>query len=85
MAQAKSWTSSATKCSVCVPVMGEVAGLKQLVGDLRYENARLKGVNGRPRIKPSGMEDASQPKRPGKRGKRQRRGKIVPRVTMRIG
>ena len=48
----------------------------------RGEIARLKGLNGRPRIKPSGMEPASAPKPSGKRSKRRRRGKIVPRVVI---
>ena len=55
---------------------------ERLIAELREENARLKGLSGRPRIKPSGMEDASKPKLAGKRGKRRRRGKIVPRVAI---
>jgi hypothetical protein len=60
----------------------EVAELKQLVAALRDENARLKGLKPRPVIKPSGMEDATEPKRRGQRGKRRRRGKVVPRVPV---
>jgi Transposase IS66 family len=59
---------------------GEIAELKQLVAALRDENARLKGLKARPVIKPSGMEDASTPKRRGKPGRR--RGKVVPRVPV---
>ena len=53
-----------------------------MIAELREENARLKGLNGRPRIKPSGMADASEPKLPDQRGQHRRRGKIVPRVAI---
>jgi hypothetical protein len=68
--------------ALVVQLLSKVAEQERVIAELREENARLKGLNGRPRIKPSGMEDASQPKRPGKRGKRRRRGKIVPRVAI---
>src|SRR4051812_20467125 len=61
---------------------GEVAELKQLVMVLREENARLKGLKARPVIKPSGMEEATTPKRRGRPGRR--RGKVVPRVPVEI-
>ena len=61
---------------------GEVAELKRLVAALRDENARLKGLKGRPVIKPSSMEDATESKRQGKRGERRGRGKVVPRVAI---
>jgi hypothetical protein len=60
----------------------DVAELKQLVGALREEIARLKGLKGRPLIKPSGMENATGPKCPGKRDKRRGRGKVTPRVAV---
>src|SRR5437764_11486657 len=59
---------------------GEVAELKHLIAALREENARLKGLKARPVIKPSGMEDATTPKRRGKPGRC--RGKVVPRVAV---
>lgn len=61
---------------------GEVAELKQLMLGLRDEVARLKGLNARPVIKPSGMEKATGPKRAGKPGKPRGRGKVMPRVAV---
>jgi hypothetical protein len=51
-----------------------VAELKRLMAAQRDEIARLKGLKGRLGIKPSGMEDATEPKRRG-------RGKVTPRVA----
>ena len=61
---------------------GVVTELKRLVAGLRDEIVRLKGLKGRPSIKPSGMQDASEPKRGGKRGKRRGRGRVTPRVAV---
>ena len=64
-----------------VDLLGEMSELKQIVAAQRDEIARLKGLKGRPSIKPSGMENGSEPKRGGKQAKRHRRGKVTPRVT----
>ena len=48
----------------------------------RGKIGRLKRLKGRPLIKPSGMANATGPKRPGKRGKRCGRGKVTPRVAV---
>lgn len=68
--------------ALVVQLLGEVTEQKRLIAELRDENARLKGLKGRPQIKPSGMEKASEAKRSGKRSKRRRRGKVTPRVNV---
>jgi len=60
----------------------ELAEQKRLTAELREENARLKGLKGRPRIKSSGMEEASEAKRSGKPSKRRGRGKPMPRASI---
>ena len=68
--------------ALVLELLGEMAEQKRLIGQLRDENARLKGLKGRPRIKPSGMEKASEAKRSGKRNKRRGRGKLTPRASV---
>jgi hypothetical protein len=64
-----------------VEMLGDVSELKQMVAAQRDEIARLKSLKGRPSIKPSGMENATEPKAAGKRAKRRGSGKVTPRVT----
>jgi len=70
--------------ALVVELVEEVADLKQIVAAQRDEIARLKGQQGRPKIKPSGMGKGTDRKRAGKGGKARRRGKVKPCVAPEI-
>src|SRR4051812_19047998 len=53
-----------------------------MVAEQREEIARLKGLKGRPAIKPSGMDQATEPVKLGEKAKRRFRGKVTPRVII---
>jgi Transposase IS66 family len=68
--------------ALVLQLLGKVSDLTGLVAALRDENARLKRLKGRPSVKPSGMEKATESPRSGKRGKQRGRGKVTPRVAV---
>jgi hypothetical protein len=74
--------SGAEKDALILELAVKVSQLERLVSDLREENTRLKGLKGRPQIKPSGMETATTPKPTDKRAKRRRRGKLTPKIAV---
>jgi hypothetical protein len=67
--------------ALLVELFGKVAALEKIVGEQREEIARLKGLKGRPAIKPSGMDKGTEPAKPARKETQRRRGKVTPRVS----
>jgi hypothetical protein len=75
--------SSAELKGLVVQQWEQIAELQRLVAALRDEIARLKGGPGRPNIKPSGMEKATEPKPSGSSGeKKPPRGSTRSKLTI---
>ena len=70
--------------ALVVELRGKVAALEKIVGEQCAEIARLKGLKGRPAIKPSGMDKATEPVKPAEQAKRRLRGKVTPGSSLRI-
>jgi hypothetical protein len=63
-------------------LLGKITALEGLVAEQGAEIARLKGLPGRPAIKPSGMDEATEPAKPDRLETRPRRGRVRPRVSV---
>jgi hypothetical protein len=68
--------------SLVVQQWEEMVELRRMIGALRDEIARLKGGPGRPNIKPSGMEQATEPQPEGPRGQRRPRGGTTAKLSI---
>jgi hypothetical protein len=63
-------------------LLAENAALKQAIAKLREGVAKLKGVSGRPKMKPSGMEKGVGSEPPGKGGPRGGKGRKTERLAV---
>jgi len=74
--------SAAELKSLVLRLLEEVAELRRTVAVQRDEIARLKGGAGRPNIKPSGMDKATEPRSGKTGGKRRRRGSTKAKLSI---
>jgi hypothetical protein len=65
-----------------VELFGKVSSLEAKLAEQREEIARLKGLKGRPAIKPSGMDKGTEPPKPAGQVKRRFRGEVKPFVEI---
>ncbi len=64
--------------ALLLELFGNVSSLEAKLAAQREEIARLKGLKGRPAIKPSGMDKGTEPPLPAGPVKRRCRGKVKP-------
>jgi hypothetical protein len=74
--------SSTELKQLVLELLAENAEQKRQIAELREEIARLKGLKGRPQIKPSGMEAGTNSKPTDKPAGRRARSKMRPRVSV---
>jgi hypothetical protein len=74
--------SSAQLRELVASLFAKLVELERTNTALREEIARPKGLKGRPDIKPSGMEKASEAAKPDKSEQHPGRGKVRPRVSV---
>ena len=78
----KALHENAEQQRLLLKALSENAEQKRMIAELREEVARLKGLNGRPPIKPSRMDQGTTPTPAGKHGRRRGRGKTTFRVRV---
>jgi hypothetical protein len=74
--------SSAQLRELVASLLAKLTELERTITDQREEIARLKGLKGRPNIKPSGMDKATDPGKPSGQEQRRGRGKVRPCVSV---
>ena len=77
--------SSAQLRELVASLFAKLAELERRVAEQREEIARLKGLKGRPDIKPSGMDSGTEPTKPDRQEKRRAAARSDRASASRIG